>query len=316
MPVESGFVSVGIDDQNLDLLLDSGFWGIAVLDGDWYKKTFGKYACRKRRQGCYFCPREDPCVFEGDEPSENLQFADGKILKCIMRSGKLVLESQGGSEFPFRVCRGISWDDETRPTGLFGISMVPPTSERYQGLASTESTLEMLVRYNFTGRRSYTLQTIADRISKFISGELTLGGALDEQEAKQHLFPEFAVNPETHAAFAAVWVSSVELFGAGRKLKAREPLSRRHPPSFLAIIDTGTSGISLPCPVLIDEMESVLRMGLRKERYGDAQITQMYTADEEKLVYVQEEAFDSLPVMGLRLRGESHSMRVDIHLKH
>ncbi|KAF4739220.1 hypothetical protein FOZ63_006551, partial [Perkinsus olseni] len=82
------------------------------------------------------------------------------------------------------------------------------------------------------------------------------------------------------------------------------------------IIDTGTTGISLPCPVLIDEMESGLRMRLRKERYGDEQITQMYMADEEKLVYVQEEAFDSLPVMGLRLRGESHSMRVDIHPKH
>ncbi|KAF4685407.1 hypothetical protein FOZ60_006577 [Perkinsus olseni] len=67
LPVKGGFVKVSIDGREVDLLLDSGFAEISVLDGDWYEREFGKNACEERRSACFFCPKENPCDYDGSE---------------------------------------------------------------------------------------------------------------------------------------------------------------------------------------------------------------------------------------------------------
>ncbi|KAF4719253.1 hypothetical protein FOZ62_019089, partial [Perkinsus olseni] len=42
MPVEDGFVTVEIDGQEVELLLDTGFYGMSVMDGKWYKRKYGR----------------------------------------------------------------------------------------------------------------------------------------------------------------------------------------------------------------------------------------------------------------------------------
>ncbi|KAF4730542.1 hypothetical protein FOZ63_024978, partial [Perkinsus olseni] len=101
MHVRKGFVKVKIDGQAVRLLVDSGAWWTMLLDGDWYEETFGEYECEKRRHGCYFCPEEEPCDFEDEDPWYELEFADGTVLRCITRYGKIALGGQKVSGFPF-----------------------------------------------------------------------------------------------------------------------------------------------------------------------------------------------------------------------
>ncbi|KAF4759281.1 hypothetical protein FOZ63_004072, partial [Perkinsus olseni] len=80
LSVEEGFVKINLDGQEVELLLDSAYPFLSVLDGDWYENEFGKGACMERRTGCYFCPTDDPCEFKDYKKLPTGVFADNSTI--------------------------------------------------------------------------------------------------------------------------------------------------------------------------------------------------------------------------------------------
>ncbi|KAF4676406.1 hypothetical protein FOL46_002910 [Perkinsus olseni] len=89
LPVREGFVTINVDGQDVDLLLDSGYCELNVLDGYWYERTYGTGACKERGSGCYFCPEEKPCEFDGKEPITRVSFGGNMSMISIHRSETL-----------------------------------------------------------------------------------------------------------------------------------------------------------------------------------------------------------------------------------
>ncbi|KAF4683040.1 hypothetical protein FOZ63_028070 [Perkinsus olseni] len=316
MPVEEGFVTVNIDGQVVKLILDSGFWGLVVMDGRWYERKYGKGACDDPRVGCYFCSEESPCEFSQTQPLPGVKFKDGDRIKGINRTGTLVLGGREAANFPFVISRARKWKTAGKPYGFFGISGLEPSFTVPHPWPRGESVLDSLLRLNVIGRRSYTLYTDGSRNSYRISGQLTLGDALDESEAGEYKFVDYAYDPESYRAFAAVWVSSLRLFDAEGALLMKEGLIRKRPISFLSTVDSGANGIYLPYPGLLEDIESKLRMRLEKIGYSEKQMNEMWREDQGPLVQVKEEALDSLPVLGLELGEGDNSIPIRIHPKH
>ncbi|KAF4661388.1 hypothetical protein FOZ61_003336 [Perkinsus olseni] len=318
MRVRKGFVKVKIDGQAVRLLVDSGAWWTMLLDGDWYEETFGEGGCEKRHHGCYFCPEEEPCDFEDFEDEDSWyesQFADGTVLRCITRYGKIALGGQKVSGFPFMVCIGLQWRD--RPKGLFGISMLPPNGYIADLPSNAESSIGSLMRLNLTERLSYTFDTKTSRDSSFVSGRLTIGGAVDSAGAAKYIFPKFIIHPDAHRAFAAVFVSSLKLFDSRGKLLTKEGPFTRNPQSFHAILDTGASGIYLPQVDLLGDIKRKLLMTWRKNHHTEKRgIDEISSVDDNGLLHLDEEAFDCLPVLGFRLGEELNSIPIKIHPEH
>ncbi|KAF4683041.1 hypothetical protein FOZ63_028071 [Perkinsus olseni] len=316
IPVEEGFVAVNIDGQEVELKLDSGFWGLAVMDGRWYERKYGKGACDDPRAGCYFCSEKSPCEFNKGKLAPGLNFSDGKRIENINRTGTLVVGDREAANFTFVISRTRRWPTTVKPYGFFGISNLEPSFTVPHPWPGEESVLDSLLRLNVIGRRSYTLHTDGSRNSDRISGQLTLGDALDESKAGKHKFVDYAYNPEKHRAFAAVQVSSLRLFDAQGALLMKEGLVRRRPDSLLSMVDTGANGIYLPYPGLLKDIKSKLRMKLKKKGYTEKQINEMWREDQGPLVQVKEEALDSLPVLGFHLGEGDNSIPIRIHPKH
>ncbi|KAF4712706.1 hypothetical protein FOZ62_010028 [Perkinsus olseni] len=102
IPVKEGFVTVNVDGQEIGLFLDSGYPDLTMLDGHWYEQEYGKDACKEPGAGCYFCPEDDPCDFEGTELPLT-RFGDNTTLKSVLRSGSLVLTGRQAADFDFSV---------------------------------------------------------------------------------------------------------------------------------------------------------------------------------------------------------------------
>ncbi|KAF4701709.1 hypothetical protein FOZ63_032195 [Perkinsus olseni] len=145
---------------------------------------------------------------------------------------------------------------------------------------------------------------------------LDAGEALDESKAGEYKFVDYAYDPESYRAFAAVWVSSLRPFDAQGALLMKEGLVRKRPISFLSMVDTGANGIYLPYPGLLEDIKSKFKMKLEKIGYSEKQINEMWREDQGPLVQVKEEAFDSLPVLGLQLGEGDNSIPIRIHPRH
>ncbi|KAF4671210.1 hypothetical protein FOL47_001656 [Perkinsus chesapeaki] len=61
LPVVEEFISLGLDGQKNDLLVDTGTARSFAIHGPSYERLNGEGSCGKLRSGCYFCPRENPC---------------------------------------------------------------------------------------------------------------------------------------------------------------------------------------------------------------------------------------------------------------
>ncbi|KAF4753157.1 hypothetical protein FOZ63_031743, partial [Perkinsus olseni] len=78
IPVEEGCVTASIDGQEVELLLDSGFSDVSVLDGDWYEKKY-----------------ESDMIATGS-------FGNKSAIRSILRSGSLLLEGHRATGFVFK----------------------------------------------------------------------------------------------------------------------------------------------------------------------------------------------------------------------
>ncbi|KAF4650350.1 hypothetical protein FOZ61_000398 [Perkinsus olseni] len=316
MPVKEGFVRVSIDGQEVDLKLDSGFWGLTVMDGGWYEREFGNGACDDPRAGCYFCSEKSPWEFSEGKLAQGLLSADGKRALNINRTGTMVLGGREAANFPFMISRTFAGPTTIKPYGLFGISGLEPSSIVPHPWPGGESVLDSLVRLNVIGRQSYTLYTNNSGNSSFISGQVTLGDALDESKAGEYRLVDYGYNPKTYRAFANVWVSSLRLLDAQGAQLMKAGLVRRRPDSLLSMLDTGANGIYLPYPGLLKDIKSRLGMKLKKNGYTEEQINKMWREDQGPLAQVKEEAFDSLPVLGFHLGEGDNSIPIKIHPRH
>ncbi|KAF4706020.1 hypothetical protein FOZ63_007397 [Perkinsus olseni] len=316
MPVEEGFVRVSIDGQEVDLKLDSGFWGLTVMDGGWYEREFGNGACDDPRAGCYFCSEKSPWEFSEGKLAPGLLSADGKRALNIKRTGTMVLGGREAANFPFMISRSFGGPTPVKPYGLFGISGLEPSSIVPHPWPGGESVLDSLVRLNVIGRQSYTIYTNNSRNSSFISGQVTLGDVLDESKAGEYRFVDYGYNPKTYRAFANVWVSSFGLFDAQSALLMKEGLLRGSPNPFLSMLDSGANGIYFRYPNLLEDIKSKLKMKMKKNGYTEEQIDEMWQDGIGPLVQAKEEVFDSLPVLGFHLGEGDNSIPIKIHPKH
>ncbi|KAF4756731.1 hypothetical protein FOZ62_000012 [Perkinsus olseni] len=312
MPVEEGLVTVGVDGHDVDLLLDSGYYGLDVFDGHWYEETFGRGSCKKRGAACYFCPENAPCNFGKTESVSTLTFASGKTVQTINRSGSLALGGHIVSGITFSVCRVSDVNNYAKPLGHFGISMMPEISEHFQLPPNMKSLMELLMHRNLVGRLSYTLRTNTTQRSTFTSGEITFGDTIDGAEAAKYIHPEFIRSPKSQRAFPTVWVSSVNLLGADDHFLRTQGFPLAHGNSYMTIADTGADGIYLPQPGLINGIIKKLRKGLKQKGYTNERMHRMWWRGAGFL-HVREEALSSLPVLEFRL---ATSTRLKIRPKH
>ncbi|KAF4685410.1 hypothetical protein FOZ60_006580 [Perkinsus olseni] len=247
IPVEEGFVTVSIDGQEVELLLDSAFSDVSVLDGDWYEKKYGKGACQERFSGCYFCPKEAPCKFAESDMVLTGSFGNKSTIRSIFRSGSLLLEGHRATGFVFKVSRYSVWGSDTwRPWGHFGISALLPEAKSPRPGFKRESVLDFLKRLGLIGRLSYSIRTDMRQQSmmNFISGQVTLGDMQNESNTK-YVFP-FEHDITFRRAYSTARVSSVKLFDAEGNLLTREVPYPKQPGSFMTLIDTGSNNFGLP----------------------------------------------------------------------
>ncbi|KAF4692991.1 hypothetical protein FOZ63_008537 [Perkinsus olseni] len=315
LPVQNGLVRVSVDGQEVDLLLDSGYYDITVIDGHWYERTYGEGACKKLGSGCYFCPQEAPCDFDSKSGVSTMKMAGNTTMEAIHRSGRLELGGHVATGISFRVCRAVHVNKGSTIFGLFGISMLPKGSSLFKFAPNALSVMEFLMNRSLIGRLSYSLRTNTTQSSDFVSGEIALGDTIDESEAAKYIFPEFTSSPKTQQALPTVWVSSVKLLDANDNLLRTEGSTLRNPSSYQALLDTGTSDILLSQPELLEDISYKIRMNLKNKGYTEERVNQMWRRGT-RFLRVEEEAFPSLPVLEFRLGYGSKSTSLKIPPKH
>ncbi|KAF4685515.1 hypothetical protein FOZ60_006502 [Perkinsus olseni] len=284
MPVEGGFVTVNLDGQRINLLLDSNFFEISVVDGDWYERAYGEGACRKRQNsGCYFCPEHAPCDFDNDSSLSTTRFDGGLVIRTISRSGSLELDGQN-VDLIFKVSRPVG-SNRTR-------------SDRRQrecprfpwfGVASSDAT-------------PTRFKPISAKSPISPPGQLTLGGKADDN----YTFLKLVEDQRYHRAFPAVWVSSINLADTGEKSRSvREHEARA---SFVAFMDTGANGIYVPRPGLLNDMKQ--RLLLRWQGNG------VWKRDAKGFLHVKGQSCLDLPQLNLRLSDGIDAVPIRIRPKH
>ncbi|KAF4695799.1 hypothetical protein FOZ60_003394 [Perkinsus olseni] len=313
MPVEEGFVTVNIDGQDVKLLFDTNAWGIKLAEGGWYESEFGEGACGDPWAGCYFCSKKSPCSFENGEVTIS-NFGDGSRIESIERNGSLVLGPGDPVSITFKIFKAIKWVGG-RPHGFFGLlaGNPPPSDGRW---LKKEGLLDALVRRRVIGRQSYTFLTGAKQVSGLVTGQLTLGDTIPKSKASKWAFPVFTHDPKYHRIMTSVWVSSVKLFDPRGNLTTKEGPVGLRLSSFLATMDTGANDIYLPYPGLLEDIEERLKREMKERGYGEQQIAGVWRKSKWGRAYVKKEAFESLPVLGLRLDDGYDSISIKIHPKH
>ncbi|KAF4753377.1 hypothetical protein FOZ63_003598, partial [Perkinsus olseni] len=198
MPIDRGFTKVSIDGQAVELLVDTGYWDLVVMDGDWYEEKYGEGACGKAHSGCYFCPKVTPCVFNANTTAKS-DFVGNAAIETITRTGMLSLgDHHTPTPFTFRVARATSWIPGVRPHGFLGLSGLSPSLNQSVRNSSVDgSFIEGLMHHNLIHRMSYTLRTGAHaQISDFISGRLTIGDTVTESMESNYSFFHFPYGSE------------------------------------------------------------------------------------------------------------------------
>ncbi|KAF4723756.1 hypothetical protein FOZ62_012756, partial [Perkinsus olseni] len=200
--------------------------------------------------------------------------------------------------------------------GLFGISMVPQSPRYFGWAANITSVMKALLYRNVIARLSYTLRTDMRQNSSLVSGQLTLGDAIDESQRGKYISPKHIFDPVTDRALTAVWVWSMKLLDEeGRILTKNERLTRRHPSSYLSLLDTGANLILLPQPNVLQDIVSKLRMNLKKQGYTEEEIDRMWwTANG--FIRVEERVVRFLPVLTFRLGDGDNAVRIKVPPKH
>ncbi|KAF4756733.1 hypothetical protein FOZ62_000014 [Perkinsus olseni] len=316
LPVREGLVTVNVDGQDVDLLLDSGYFDLNVLDGHWYERTYGAGACKRRGSGCYFCPEKNPCHFDGREPITRPVFGGNTSMISIHRSGSLILGGHNVTDFEFAISRVVHVNKDSSAFGLFGISLVPQNPRYFGWAANITSVMKALLYCNVIARLSYTLQTDMRQSSSLVSGQLTLGDAIDESQRGKYISPKHIFDPVTNRAITAVWVSSLHLLDEeGRLLTKNERLTRRHPSSYLSLLDTGANIILLPQPNVLQEIVSKLCMKLKAQGYSSEEVNRMWSV-ENGFIYVKERTVSFLPVLTFRLGDGDNAVGIKIPPKH
>ncbi|KAF4752075.1 hypothetical protein FOZ63_006192, partial [Perkinsus olseni] len=302
LPVREGLVTVNVDGQDVDLLLDSGYFDLNVLDGHWYERTYGA--------------EENPCDFNGKEPITRPAFGGNTSMISIHRSGSLILDGHNVTDFEFAISRVEHVNKDSSVFGLFGISMVPQSPRYFGWAANITSVMKALLYRNVIARLSYTLRTDMRQNSSLVSGQLTLGDAIDESQRGKYISPKHIFDPVTDRALTAVWVWSMKLLDEeGRILTKNERLTRRHPSSYLSLLDTGANLILLPQPNVLQDIVSKLRMNLKKQGYTEEEIDRMWwTANG--FIRVEERVVRFLPVLTFRLGDGDNAVRIKVPPKH
>ncbi|KAF4673789.1 hypothetical protein FOL46_006488 [Perkinsus olseni] len=291
LPVKENYVTVDVTRQRVDLLLDSGFSDLSVVDGHWFEEKYGKGSCSKRPSGCYFCPKEEPCSFGEDEPVVRSRFGGGVVLESIIPSGVATLDGQSVRNFSFTVSRYTVWDVEGwRPWGHFGVAALPPQSPPFYHWPNRQIVLDALKRNDLIGRLSYTVVTQRSHFTarNSISGQLTLGDAPEESEM------------------------------ANRTLNlADDPVFNRSLATLLdGVFDTGHNTVGLPYPGLQEAVLNAMTGGLRADGYDAAEIAALWWRDKQGFLWVRGQARAYLPVLRIRLGDESKTIPIELHPEH
>ncbi|KAF4703740.1 hypothetical protein FOZ62_026307, partial [Perkinsus olseni] len=311
MPVDRGFVRVSIDGQAVELLVDTGYWDLVVMDGDWYEEKYGGGACAESRSSCYFCPKDAPCLFDAETTAKS-DFVGNASIETIRRTGMVALgDDQAPTPFTFRVARVTSWITGVRPHGFLGLSRLPLGSRGSTGNSGDDgSFIEGLMQHNLIHRMSYTLRTGTHaQNSDFISGRLTIGDTVTESRESNYSFLHFPYGSEYSPTLPRTWVSSVGLLDAadGNLLAAW-----KYPKSILTAMDTGSNRIHLPHPDLPGVIEGNLRKRLKANGFRSERIDLMYRRGSSGSLHVRREAVRYLPTLVLHLGDGRKSIPVKI----
>ncbi|KAF4668471.1 hypothetical protein FOZ61_006313 [Perkinsus olseni] len=287
MPIDRGFTKVSIDGQAVDLLVDTGYWDLVVMDGDWYEEKYGKGACGKSHSGCYFCPKITPCVFNANTTAKS-GFVGNAAIETIRRTGMLSLDL------------------------FLGLSGLPPSLKQSVRNSSVDgSFLEGLIHHNLIHRMSYTLRTETHAQSfDFVSGQLTIGDTVTESKESNYSFFHFPYGSEHSPTLPRTLVSSVAVVDArDGNLSATE----KYPRSILTVMDTGANRIHLPHPDLLGIVEGKLRVSLKSNGFRDEQIDLLYRRGDSGSLHIKREALPYLPTLVLQLGDGRKSIPFKIH---
>lgn len=296
LPVTQGRVPITINNQKMELVLDSAFWGILVIDGDWYEHERGKGACEKDRRDCYFGTRDKFRHSQQSDKPHPIYFGLNKTYACKRRSGELVLGDQNLTHLTFRVCQPTIESDGYVSPGLFGISMMPTTGNEWISppIQKSENLIEMLTKYHLIDRPSYTFRPNTGPVFNSPSGQLTIGATHDVLGKSNIVSSPLVYHPVRYRPTAAVWVSSVALLHADGNLTTKTSFEHRRPQSFLAVTDTGSNALYLP--YLEDDIIRELRRALLEKGYKVDQLPDLYRKESDGFLRVTPGILGSLPI--------------------
>ncbi|KAF4751744.1 hypothetical protein FOZ63_000016 [Perkinsus olseni] len=315
VPVKDGLVTINLDGQDVDLLLDSADFEMNVLDGHWYEGKYGQGACKRRGSGCYFCPEEKPCHFDGKEPVYKVSYVGNTRMESIYRNGSLSLGGHDTTDILFRVSRATHVDEDSSLYGIFGLGM-PKNLQMFSVPPNVKDVLESLVDNDIIGRLSYTLRTNTTQSSDLISGELTLGDTpVVESNATNYIVTYMANKSDTDLGYVQASISPLRLFDAeGHLLREQGPALGR-PESYSIHIDTGANAIFLAQAGLLDDIQSKLQLRLIREGYTYEEVIGSYWR-RQNYMYVKEDVVSFLPVLGFQLTDEHESVWIKILPQH
>ncbi|KAF4683030.1 hypothetical protein FOZ60_009743, partial [Perkinsus olseni] len=302
--------------KDVDLLLDSGDFEINVLDGHWYERKYGQGACKRRGSGCYFCPEDRPCDFDGKEPLYKVSYVGNTSMESIYRNGSLSLGGHDTTDILFRVSRATHVDEYSRLYGIFGIRRLPKNLQMFSVPPNVKGVMESLVDNDIIGRLSYTLRTNTTQSSDLISGELTLGGSpIVESHATNYIVTDMANKRDSDLRYVQASMSRLRLFDAeGHLLREQGPALGR-PESYSVHIDTGANAIFLPQAGLLDDIQWKLQLRLIREGYTYEKVIDCCWR-RKNYMYVKEDVASFLPVLGFQLTDEEKSEWIKIPPRH
>ncbi|KAF4660062.1 hypothetical protein FOL46_006340 [Perkinsus olseni] len=315
LPIDKGYVTITIDNQDLHLLLDTASPHLIVMDGHWHESKFGVETCKaSANAGCFYCPKDDPCDFEKEPNVYRTVYYDGLAVDSIIRYGSLTLGGHKVDAFPFRVSRLVlsasTASSPPRLKGFFGVSGLPPTSTSFSWDRDVRSLLDALVHSSAITRPVYSIRAHSQACvgSMLITGDFMLGdtneNALMASKARGSF--HFVADKEYHEALPTVQISSLRLSGADGFL-------REYPVSLTSPLDTGSTALFLPIPSILNDIAEALSRNLRRRGYFDHEILETFEITDRGTLGVYGAVVDYLPVLSFDLGDHKRSMRVQLH---
>ncbi|KAF4743710.1 hypothetical protein FOZ63_026647 [Perkinsus olseni] len=302
LPLTKSYVPLKLDNQTVNLIVDSGSTASFAIYGPWYEGLHGVGSCSNLTTGCYFCPKHNPCEDIFSRGRRRVRFSGGEVFRYVQHRVTLGLgENKTALDFGFGLV--IGYNNTSGKTdkvlGNLGLSV------GLRGLP--ETFLEQLKERGVISELSYSIRT--NGRGRFISGTLTLG----DSRPRSAPYVSFSRHPEYFGETIAVPLWPLRLFDYLGNL------------SILRTSTGDTIPRHAPVPSLLDSGALSLRISsMEFEMIVKATTTSMHRrgikTDEpiredpiRSVSLVKEEAVPYLPTLAFDI-GEAPHM-VDIRIK-